>query len=83
MLIEAVGGGEGVDAVALDQALWRLTAEEREIITPRHLDGLSYVQLAERLTVPLGTVMSRLYYARRRLRSVLETNEPATRKETN
>jgi RNA polymerase sigma-70 factor (ECF subfamily) len=56
---------------ALEEALGRLSAEDRELITLKHLDGLSYEQLAQRLAVPPGTVMSRLYHARRRLRDRL------------
>ena len=57
----------------LEMALLRLTAEDRELITLKHLDGLSYEELAERLEIPPGTVMSRLYHARKRLRHELET----------
>jgi RNA polymerase sigma-70 factor, ECF subfamily len=56
----------------LEQALLSLDAEEREVITLRHLDGLSYAELAERLEIPVGTVMSRLYHARRKMRARLE-----------
>jgi RNA polymerase sigma-70 factor (ECF subfamily) len=56
----------------LEMALLRLTAEDRELITLKHLDGLSYEELAERLDIPPGTVMSRLYHARKRLRQQLE-----------
>ena len=45
--------------------------EDRELITLRHLDGLSYQELAERLEVPQGTIMSRLYHARKTLREKL------------
>ena len=57
----------------LENALLRLTAEDRELITLKHLDGLSYEELAERLDIPPGTVMSRLYHARQRLRHELES----------
>ena len=53
----------------LERALVRLSAEDRELITLKHLDGLSYQALAERLEIPAGTVMSRLYHARQRLRA--------------
>ena len=52
----------------------QLSAEDRELITLRHLDGLSYQELAERFEVPHGTIMSRLYYARKKLRVHLERN---------
>ncbi len=53
---------------ALEKALWSLRAEERELIVLKHFDGLSYAELAERLDIPIGTVMSRLYHARLELR---------------
>jgi RNA polymerase sigma-70 factor, ECF subfamily len=59
------------DAMLLEQALLELKDEERELITLRHLDGLSYEELAQRLEVPPGTIMSRLYHARKRLREKL------------
>ena len=55
----------------LEQAMLELPIQDRELITLRHLDGLSYDELAERLEVPQGTIMSRLYYARKRLRENL------------
>lgn len=59
------------DTMLLEQAMRELPTEDRELITLRHLDGLSYEELAERLEVPQGTIMSRLYYARKRLRERL------------
>ena len=60
------------DTLLLEQALLQLSAEDRELVTLRHLDGLSYQELAERLDVPSGTIMSRLFYARKKLRVHLE-----------
>jgi len=57
-----------IGAEVIDEALRELSAEDRELLTLKHLDGLSYSELAERLSVPSGTVMSRLYYARKRFR---------------
>jgi RNA polymerase sigma-70 factor (ECF subfamily) len=57
--------------LALRQALSRLQAESREILTLRHLDGLSYEELSVRLGIPIGTVMSRLFYARKQLQANL------------
>ena len=59
------------DSMLLEQAMLELPAEDRELITLRHLDGLSYQELAERLEVPQGTIMSRLYHARKKLRDML------------
>lgn len=56
----------------LEEALWALSPQDREIITLRQLEGLKYAELAERLSIPNGTVMSRLYHARRRLRELLD-----------
>jgi RNA polymerase sigma-70 factor, ECF subfamily len=55
----------------LEQVMLELKPEERELITLKHLDGLSYDELAARLDVPLGTIMSRLYHARKKLRDKL------------
>ncbi|HSO73719.1 MAG TPA: sigma-70 family RNA polymerase sigma factor [Blastocatellia bacterium] len=55
------------ELMLLERALMELDAEDREIITLKHLDGLSYQELAERLQIPEGTVMSRLFHARKRL----------------
>ena len=55
------------EMLLLEHALLELDDEDREIITLRHLDGLTYQELAERLQIPAGTVMSRLFHARKRL----------------
>jgi RNA polymerase sigma-70 factor (ECF subfamily) len=68
------------DLIALERALVDLGPGEREIITLRHLDGLSYAEIADLLEIPAGTVMSRLFNARRKLRERLErTRRPAPR----
>jgi RNA polymerase sigma factor (sigma-70 family) len=51
----------------LQSALERLPTEFREIIILYELEGLSYKELALTLSLPVGTVMSRLSRARRRL----------------
>jgi RNA polymerase sigma-70 factor (ECF subfamily) len=59
------------DRLALERALLELSSAEREIVTLKHLDGLSYDEIAERLEIPKGTVMSRLFNARKHLREKL------------
>ena len=55
----------------LEAALLALSEEAREIITLKYLDGLSYREIADFLNVPRGTVMSRLFHARRHLQAKL------------
>jgi RNA polymerase sigma factor (sigma-70 family) len=55
----------------LRQALEQLPAEFREVIILRELEGLSYKEIATITAVPLGTVMSRLARARKRLQHFL------------
>jgi len=44
----------------------------REIIILNHFQDMSYEQIANVLDIPRGSVMSRLYYARLKLREILE-----------
>jgi len=59
------------ERLALETALLALSAEEREIIILKYLEGLSYDEIAEHLEIPKGTVMSRLFYARKQLQARL------------
>jgi len=52
------------DAQVLQQALASLAPLYREIIVLREIDGLSYQEISKVLSVPVGTVMSRLSRAR-------------------
>ena len=56
---------EMIDAIA------ELPEDARRTIELREIDGLSYREIAEALGIPKGTVMSRLHYARRKLRESL------------
>ncbi|MFF5408451.1 sigma-70 family RNA polymerase sigma factor [Streptomyces misionensis] len=60
--------------IELDEALQRLTPDHRQVITDVHLLGRTCAELAEELGVPASTVRSRLYYAVRVLRGILEEN---------
>ena len=53
------------------EAFDRLGARDREIIALRHFQELSNREIAEALDIPQGTVMSRLFHARRKLRELL------------
>jgi RNA polymerase sigma-70 factor (ECF subfamily) len=52
-------------------AFRKLGANDREILALRHFQDLHYQQIADVLAIPVGTVMSRLFHARRRLREGL------------
>ena len=69
---EAVRAGE---VEALRAALKNLSADHRRIIELKHFDECSYQEIAEVLGIPIGTVMSRLYAARQKLRANLEGND--------
>lgn len=71
-LIVASNSTAREEALALEEALLSLNSEDREIVTLKYFDGLSYDELAERLEIPKGTVMSRLFHARRKLQAKLE-----------
>lgn len=70
-IIIARSGVSFAEIIWLEKALLSLTAEEREIITLKYLDGLSYDELAEHLEIPKGTVMSRLFNTRKKLQAKL------------
>ena len=55
----------------LRKALMKLSFEDREIITLQHFRAMSYDEIAALLEIPKGTVMSRLYYARKRLAKLM------------
>jgi RNA polymerase sigma-70 factor (ECF subfamily) len=57
--------------LSLDQALDSLSESDREIVLLKDFQDLTYNEIAAILNVPRGTVQSRLYYARRRLRDHL------------
>ncbi|MCI0464010.1 MAG: sigma-70 family RNA polymerase sigma factor [Gemmataceae bacterium] len=54
------------------QALQRLSPEHREVLLLRFLEGMTLEEIAEALRCSLGTVKSRLHYARQALRQHVE-----------
>ena len=64
-------GVSNEERIALERALRSLPGEDREIITLKYLDGFSYDEIAGLLKIPRGTVMSRLFYARKQLQAKL------------
>jgi RNA polymerase sigma-70 factor (ECF subfamily) len=60
----------------LQQALESLPPEQRAVFALYASGGMTYGQIAEAVGVPIGTVMSRLYHARRRLHGLLKDLTP-------
>lgn len=58
-------------SAAVQQAILSLTEANRAILVLREYGGLSYAEIAATLDIPAGTAMSRLNYARTRLREIL------------
>ena len=64
---------QSADTQKVRQALEGLPAEFCEVIVLRELEGLSYKQIADVAEIPVGTVMSRLARARKRLQQILKS----------
>lgn len=59
-------------AEVVKSAMSKLTEKHRAIIVLREIEGLSYEEMAEVLQISKGTVMSRLFHARRNLAALIE-----------
>ncbi len=59
----------------MKEALWRgireLPFDQREVIILRYFRQMSYQEIAELICRPIGTVMSSLYYAKKKLKGIL------------
>ena len=68
------------DRDRLDRGFKKLNADQRAVLVLHHFLGLTPVDMADVLGIPVGTVGSRLHYATRALRAAIEADErlPAT-----
>lgn len=57
----------------LQKAIERLPVQYQVLINGHYLKGMRYEDLAEALEMPMGTVKTHLYRAKRQLRRLLET----------
>ncbi len=62
---------QSINRQLIKDAIEDLPVEFREVIVLRELEGLSYKEIANIAAIPLGTVMSRLARARKRLQHYL------------
>jgi RNA polymerase sigma-70 factor (ECF subfamily) len=63
----------GERAEQLGEALERLAPLYREVLVLYHFEHLKYHEIAETLDLPIGTVMNRIFRARRKLRDLYES----------
>lgn len=54
-----------------------LPDDQKQVLILRELEEMPYKEISEILDIPEGTVMSRLYYARRRLQELLADHRPS------
>jgi RNA polymerase sigma-70 factor (ECF subfamily) len=55
----------------IDRALAQLSLQHRTVLVLHEFEDLEYREIAKRMKCSIGTVMSRLFYARRRMSSLL------------
>ena len=67
--------GDGLALREVAQSMQRLPEEQRQVLLLVGLEGFSYDEAAQITGVPVGTVMSRLSRARRKLRQMLDDGE--------
>jgi RNA polymerase sigma-70 factor (ECF subfamily) len=58
--------------IKISAALEKISPEHREIVILKDVQGLSYKEIADVMECSLGTVMSRLFYARQKLQTLLK-----------
>lgn len=56
----------------IEQALSKISPEHREIVILKDVQGLAYKEIADVMGCTIGTVMSRLFYARQKLQTLLK-----------
>ena len=61
----------------LNDALQALPEEQRDVVVLAHIEGRSYPEIARILDCPVNTVKTRMFHARRRLKSLLEDRRRA------
>jgi RNA polymerase sigma-70 factor (ECF subfamily) len=67
----------GLDRDSIRGALGALPAEQREVIELAYFSGLTHVEIADQLEIPLGTIKGRMRIGLRKLRALLEPYEVA------
>ena len=63
--------------VKIEAALAKISPEHREVVLLKDVQGLAYKEIAEVMGSSIGTVMSRLFYARQKLQTLLKNEYDA------
>jgi RNA polymerase sigma factor (sigma-70 family) len=71
--------GDSLVVRDLDRAIALLPAEQRAVLLLVTLEDMSYEEVARTLSIPMGTVMSRLSRAREKLRQMMLGNMTSTK----
>ena len=71
------------DLAKVRESMKRMTAPHREILVMVSIRGMGYAEVSEMLQVPVGTVRSRLFRARKELQELLDAPQlqPTAREE--
>jgi RNA polymerase sigma-70 factor (ECF subfamily) len=56
----------------IDRAIAQLSPDHRAVILMKEIEDMQYNEIAEALGCSIGTVMSRLFYARKKLQTLLK-----------
>jgi RNA polymerase sigma-70 factor (ECF subfamily) len=70
------------DAEQIHLLLGKLVPEHREVLVLRFIEDMSYRDIAEVTACPIGTVRSRIYYAKRALQEIMEKERQNEREES-
>ena len=71
-----LGEGDAGRRRRIEAAIDELSEEHREVILLKEVQGCRYQEIADILDISMGTVMSRLFYARKKLQTLLEDIRP-------
>ena len=64
------------EIAAIRSAMLRLTPDHKSILSMFYLEDMPLAEIAEAMSLPLGTVKSRLHYARQALKDTLIGSKP-------
>jgi RNA polymerase sigma-70 factor (ECF subfamily) len=67
--------GSVADRDRIERGFRKLTPEQRAVLVLQHYAGLSQLEIADVLGIPVGTAGSRLHYAAKALRTAIEADE--------